>query len=134
SEELSGFCSPNEFSFTLTCVGFGGEDGAATALGHIMKTIVVEVGRDMPLSGLDGVTFAVDYKAALEQLDRGDTGLGIEKSQSRDYGYAIAKCVRVVREGRVKDHIVLDASIAHGLLQEQSEGRDIAIHLMVNML
>lgn len=134
SEGLNGFRSPKEFSFTLTCVGFGDEDGAATALGHIMKTIVVEVGRDMPLSGLDGVTFAVDYRAALDQLDRGCTGLGIGESQSRDYGYAVAKCVQVVREGTVKDHIVLDASIAHGLLQEQSEGRDIAIHLMVNML
>uniref|UniRef100_UPI003CFEFB04 hypothetical protein n=1 Tax=Alcaligenes faecalis TaxID=511 RepID=UPI003CFEFB04 len=133
-EEANRPNSPCKFNFTLTCKGFGDRGDVAVALGQIIKSIVLEVGRDMPLSELDGVTFAVDYKAALEQLDRGTVDLGIEKSGPRDYGYAVAKCVRVVRDGKPKEHIVFDASIAHGLLREQSEGREIGIHMVVNML
>lgn len=123
-----------KFSFTLTCEGFGYDGDLAAALGQIMKSIVLEASRDMPLSGLDGVTFAVDYKAALERLDRGNASLGIEKSQPRDYGFAVAKCVRVVRSGKLKEHIVFDASIVHELLREQSKGREIGIHMVINML
>lgn len=133
SEKVDADVASSPFNFTMTCLGFGDEE-MATALSHIIKLIVMEVGRDMPLSGLDGVTFAIDYGAAVEQLDRGDVSLGADRSQSRDYGRAVAKCVRVNREGQYKEHIVFDAIIAYELLQEQSEGHSDAIHLIVNML
>lgn len=133
SESINGEAASTPFSFTLVCLGFGDEETVA-ALGRIMKFIVLEVGRNMPLSGLDGVTFAMDYVAAVEQLDRGDVSLGMDRSQSRDYGRAVAKCVRVTREGQAKEHIVFDSIIAHELLQEQSKVDGGATHLIVNML
>jgi hypothetical protein len=133
SQRIDGTIASIPFSFSLACVGFGDAELVAT-LGQIMKSLVEELGRSMPLSGLDGVTFSTKYEAAVEQLDRGDASLVADRSLPRDYGHAVAKCVRVLREGQFRDHIVFDAIIAYGLLQKQSDGHDDAIHMVVSML
>lgn len=124
---------PRSFSFSLLCQGFG-DDEIARALGRIVTGVVQEVGRDMPLSRLHGITFAHDYESALAQLDRGDAPLAQEMSRPRDYGRAVAKCVRVVHDGQSKEHIVADVLIARMLLDGSSEAHNEAIHLLVNML
>lgn len=132
SEKIEGTAASTPFSFSLTCVGFGDSELVAT-LGRIMKSIAQEVGRKMPLTGLDGITFSTEYETAIDQLDRGDAALVTDRSTPRDYGRAVAKCVRVLREGQIRDHIVFDAAIADELLQEQSEGHDNAIQLVISM-
>lgn len=121
------------FTFSLTCLDFADAETAAR-LGDVLKVIVQEVGRDMPLSRMDGITFAADYASALDRLDRGDPALGIDRSQSRGYGRAVAKCVRVVRGGESKQHIVFDAIIAQDLLTCDTDGLASAIHIVVSML
>lgn len=133
SERIEGATAPTPFSFSLTCIGFGDAELVAT-IGRIIKSIVQEIGRSMPLSGLDGMTFSTEYETAVEQLDRGDASLVADRSLPRDYGHAVAKCVRVLREGQLRDHIVFDAIVAYELLQEQSDGHDGAIHMVVSML
>lgn len=118
------------FSFSLTCLGFADAE-MATRLGEIIKTIVHEMGRDTPLSTLDGITFAFDYPAALASLDRGDVALGPSESQSRSYGRPVAKSVQVYREGEPKAHIVIDSIIADGLLSDDEDNRALAIHLIL---
>jgi hypothetical protein len=121
------------FTFSLTCLDFADVETAAR-LGDVLKVIVQEVGRDMPLSRMDGMTFAADYTSALDRLDRGDPALGVDRSQPRDYGRAVAKCVRVVRGGESKQHVVFDAVIAQALLGCDGDGRASAIHMIVSML
>lgn len=133
SEKIEGTTASAPFSFSLTCVGFGDSELVAT-LGRIMKSIVLEIGRSIPLSRLDGMTFSTEYETAIEQLDRGDASLVADRSLPRDYGHAVAKCVRVLREGQFRDHIVFDATLAHELLQEQSDGHDYAIQTVISML
>lgn len=122
----------NSFSFSLTCQGFADSE-TATKLGNIMRGIVQEMSRDLPLSHLDGITFAADYVAALESLDRGETLLA-DRTRPRNYGQAIAKCVHVVRDGKRKEHIVLSAVIAGALLDAEDENNAWALHVIIGML
>jgi len=123
----------SSFSFSLTCLDFGDLE-MATRLSGIIKTIVQELSRDIPLSTLDGVTFALNYSAALENIDRGDTSLPAEKSQPRDYGRPTAKAVQVYRDGEYKTHLVIEATMARSLLSDDEDNRTLAIHMIVNML
>lgn len=121
------------FSFSLTCQGFFDVE-AVEKLGEIMQVVVREINRELPLSELDGMTFAVDYAAALEGLDRGDPTLSSEKTNPRAYGQAVAKCVHVIRNGERKEHLIFDACIAVNLFDAADENRSWALHLIVSML
>lgn len=121
------------FSFSLSCLNFGDTDTCAR-LGEVLRTVVQEVGREMPLSALDGVTFATDYASALETFDRGDLSLGVDRTEERSYGRAVAKCLRVVRGTEVKEHIVVDSIIANALLMDDEAARASAVHTLVSML
>lgn len=121
------------YSFSLTCLNFADSD-MAERLGEILKVIVRETGRCMPLSSLDGITFARDYSSALEGLDRGDPAIGAIQSQPRDYGRPVAKCVQVVRGGESKTHIVIDCVVAEQLFSDDENSRALAIHMIVTML
>jgi hypothetical protein len=120
-------------SFSLTCLGFADSESIAR-LGDVLRTIVYEVGREMPLTALDGFTFASDYEAAISEVDRGDPSLGPDQSHPRTYGRAVAKCVRVVRDGESKDRIVVDAIIAQHLLSDVENDRAYAVHVVVDLL
>jgi hypothetical protein len=120
------------FSFTLTCLGV--DDQEAATLSEIIKLVVREMSRTMPLAKLDGMTFASDYASAVEMLDRGDKTLAPERSQPREYGRPVAKCVTVARHEMRKEHIVFDAIIARDLLDEDSEEHDSALHIVIKML
>lgn len=123
----------SSFTFSLTCTNFADAE-TVLRLGDLLKVIVQEVSRDMPLSALDGITFAADYASALEKLDRGSPALGIDQSQPRSYGRAVAKCVTVAREDAFKEHLVFDAEIAQGLLAEAEDDRAFSIHIVVGKL
>lgn len=123
----------NSFSFSLTCQGFADYDTAAK-LGNVMRGIAEEMNRDLPLSHLDGITFAADYAVALEALDRGDPTLLADKTRPRNYGQAIAKSVHVIRDGKSKEHIVLSAVIAGALLDaDDNENNAWALHVVIGM-
>jgi len=130
---LSSANHASSFSFSLACQGFADAE-TVTKLGDVMQTIVQEMSCDLPLSQLDGVTFAVDYAAALENLDRGDPEIQADKTRPRIYGQAIAKCVHVMRNEKRKEHLVLDACIAGGLLNADDENGAWALHVVVGML
>ena len=125
--------SVGAFSFSLSCLNFGDAETCAR-LGEVLRAVVQEVGRDMPLSALDGVTFAVDYASALETFDRGDPTLGVDRTEERSYGRAVAKCLRVVRGAEVREHIVVDSIIANALLMDDEAVRASAVHTIVSML
>lgn len=121
------------FAFSLTCTDFADAE-KAEKLSGVLRVIVQEMSRDKPLTALDGVTFASDYSSALGKVDRGDPALPIEQSESRDYGRAVAKCVRVLRDGASKHHIVFDAVVAENLLDSDSDRCASGVHMVVSML
>jgi hypothetical protein len=121
------------FSFSLTCLGFADSE-IAERLGKVIKAIVQETGRGMPISILDGMTFALDYPAALKGLDRGNPAMETAQTHPRKYGRAVAKAVEVERGGELKTHIVMDSIIAEGLLSDNEDSQAQAIHMIVNML
>ncbi|WP_024647012.1 hypothetical protein [Pseudomonas syringae] len=126
-QTVSGFSS----SFSLKLKDFGDAE-MAKGIGNILQVVIGELGQDIPISVLDGITFSQDYPAAILELDRG--GAFVSKSQSRNYGRPVAKSVRVIREGKVKIHLVIDASIAYLLLSDKEEDLSYSIHLLVAQL
>ncbi|PMQ03282.1 hypothetical protein DyAD56_20145 [Dyella sp. AD56] len=122
-----------DIRFSISCHGFGTKENAET-LGRIIADIVREIGRAAPLSELDGITLAKDYELAIQQLDRGDSTLSAERSRPRPYGQAVGKCVRVIRDGEIKEHLVFDAMVAGLLLDPTTQLHDDSIHLLVSML
>ncbi|OMG75093.1 hypothetical protein BW685_00030 [Burkholderia ubonensis] len=134
--DMAPLASANDassFSFPLAFQGFADAE-TVTKLGDVMQIVAHEMSRDLPLSQLDGVTFAADYAAALENLDRDDPTLQADKTRPRIYGQAIAKCVHVIRDGKRKEHLVLNAGVAGGLLDANDENRAWALHVIVGML
>lgn len=121
------------FTFSITCIGFA-DDSSAARLGEVVQVVVHELARSLPLSKLGGLTFAQDYAAALIGLDCGDLAIDQSHSKPRDYGQAVAKCVKVMRAGECKEHIVVDAVIAEHLLSEDSKLRASAAQVLVSML
>lgn len=130
---ISAAHSTSAFSYSLNCIGFA-DQKMAESLNGIIKVIIQEMSRAVPISTLDGITFAQDYAAAIEQIDRGDPLLPVEKSQSRSYGQPVAKLVQVRRGGEEKTHLVIEASIAAALLSEDEEDRVFAAHMIITML
>lgn len=122
-----------QFEVALNCVGFADIE-TTDRLASLVKAILKEMSLVLPLSKLCGVTFAEDYPTALEALDRGDPSLPAERSSPRDYGYAVAKCVLVVRDGAQKQHLVLESGIAMGLLSDDVSHRSQSLQILVSML
>lgn len=120
-------------SFLLTLKDFGNSD-IALRLAEIIKTIIHEVGNSIPISILDGITFALDYPAALTSIIRENKNSKASESQPRDYGRAVAKIVPAIRNSKPKHHIVIDATVAYNLLSDSDEDRLPAIHLLLTLL
>ena len=111
-----------------------GDARGVSKLGEILQVIVLETSRSMPLSTLDGITFASDYSTAVANLDRGDAALSAAQSVPRTYGVAVAKAIDVKRDGALKTHLVMAASIADLLLSQREEDQSMAVHMVVSML
>lgn len=124
---------PSSFSYSFVFQGFANNE-TVTKLNDLVKGVIQEISRVLPLSMLDGITFSSDYAAALENLDRGDATLKADRSHPRAYGRAVAKSVHVLRDGKRKNHIVMDESIAGALLDSDNEVKSTALHVIVGML
>jgi hypothetical protein len=104
------------------------------ALETIVTAVVREQAGRLPLENLDGITFAIDYAAALAALDRGESTLTPDLSESRQYGTPVAKCVTVMRGGLPKNHLVFGAQVALMLLSDAEDDQRYALHILVSML
>lgn len=124
---------PAPFSYTLNHPSLD-NPAQGEALQRIVTIVVHEMSRTLPLDALEGITFAVDYPAALIQLDRGDTTLAPDLSEPRTYGNPVAKCVSVRRDGQAKQHLIFDWAIAGGLLSNDEVTQRSSLHVIVTML
>jgi hypothetical protein len=122
-----------QFSYVLRLPAFD-DPAHSTALHQIVAAIVRELSHTLPLESLDGITFAVEYAAAIAALDRGDPTLTPDLSVPRTYGVPVAKCIAVAREGRRKQHLVFGWPIVEGFLSEDLADQHASLHNLTAML
>lgn len=116
---------------SLTARDYASED-TAQLVGSNVLGLVQYFGQHIDLATLDGVTIAYDYDQALLDLDRG-TKTQTELTASKDWAFGVGMTPAVLRDGQVKSHIVLNAAILEGLLEEpDSDLCQDAVHLIAH--
>jgi len=104
----------------------------ARAIGSNALGLIEFFGQHMNLQSLDGVTLAYDYDEALKELDRG-VETSTELSASKEWGIGIAMTPAVLRDGAVKSHILFNAAVLEGLMEEpDSEACQEAVHTIAH--
>jgi len=89
-------------------------------------------GAFLNLEGIEAVTIAADYKAAVAGVERG-FGDAPALSPSEDvFGSGSAMAVPVLRGGTLKTHIVLHSGIAQGLVSTEKKLSGLAVHLIAH--
>ncbi|WP_199261982.1 hypothetical protein [Paracoccus binzhouensis] len=104
----------------------------ARTIGSNVLGLIHFFGQHMDLATLDGVTLAYDYSDALRELDR-----GVETSSdliaSKDWGLGVAMTPTVFRDGVLKSHILFNAAILEGLLEEpESKACQEVVHIIAH--
>jgi len=93
----------------LTVKGFN-DPKVAKQFGRSVLEAVSVFGSFMDLSRLDGITVAMDYDAALAEIDRGMDGLRpLSRSNTEMQGVAMSPAV--MRDGEVRTHLIFDAAM-----------------------
>ena len=105
------------YSYSVSFKDFG-DEAYAQRVAESLNEAVKAFGGYLPTHRLDGVTFAADYAAALQELDRGlDVDRGIDPSAGANpNGVAMPLAVR--RADGIKTHIVLRRHLAEQLISE----------------
>jgi hypothetical protein len=119
--------------YQLTFSGCGSAETiqeVAASVQYVVNTLSPLI----PLSRLDGITFAADYPAALRELDRGIPGLRPLTTASPSEGIGIAQAPIVMRDGVIKVRIVTQAWIGLGLVSQSEESVPFAVHALVHQL
>jgi hypothetical protein len=116
-------------SISMSMRGF--EEAEANRVANIVATYIRELSRYIELSNLDGVTVAYDYHQALIDLDRGyQTSFKLEAST--EFVEGVAMTPLVMRDGRVKSHIVFNAIFVLPLADPSHERHDQSLHLIAH--
>lgn len=122
-----------DWSYQLSFLGCA-DEGTAAEIGKAVSLLVDALGRSLPLKRLDGITFAADYPAALNVLDRGVLGPEPPSTIDPSIGTGIAQTVIIVRDGTVKCRIVLAGWIGHALIDMDEAQADWAIGVLSRQL
>jgi len=115
-EELG---EPTAPPFTVQVQGL--DEEPARLLGNKVHGYITVLSTYIDLERLDGVTVAVDYSAALAQLDRGfEATLPLSAT---DDGIVIGAAMTpgVMRDGVVKSHIVINANVIWPLVAVEND-------------
>jgi hypothetical protein len=101
-----------ESKTAFTCRAFPDEPSAIAAaerVGEVFQEMASNL--ELSLAGLDGVTIAYDYDVALRELNRGFQPSGPLTATLDDFAGGVAMSPLVMRDGKVKSHILLSAGI-----------------------
>ena len=122
-----------EFRYELAFVGCGDQ---AKTQGQIdqLRAIVSALSQVLPLKRLDGITIAVDYPAALRELDRGFDNARPVETFSHEIGVGVAQMVTVIRSGEVKGRIVMSSAIMDALTSSNAPDAEFGIYAVVRAL
>lgn len=120
-------------NLSMSAHNFADEDYAKSAL-YKLHSILSVLSQSIDLSNLDGVTLSHDYDKTLAELDRGYETTYV-LTATKDIAIGVAMAPSVVRNGKVKTHLVLNAPYVLNLLEEPGEETDFfwqALHLVAH--
>ncbi len=128
ADEIPPPTAPENMPISLRC--FDTEEHAR-AFGDLVAIYVRSLSRYIDLTALDGITIAFDYAQALLDLDRGyDTKHKLTPSEGIVLGAAMTPAV--IREGKIKSHMLFNAGILLPLEDEKSEFYEQALHVLAH--
>lgn len=122
-----------DFSYQLTLTDFGDQE-TADKLGMQIKSIIAPLAQVLPLHRLEGISFAYDYPAALNAVERGYDNARPVETMDESIGKGIAKLVPVKREDEVKGWLVFDILVFDALTNGDQKQAEWAIHIIVGRL
>ncbi|WP_222598066.1 hypothetical protein, partial [Neisseria gonorrhoeae] len=103
----------------------------ARTFGNLVATYVRALSRYIDMSALDGITIAADYAQALLELDRGyETNHKLTPSEGIALGVAMTPAV--IRDGKVKSHILFNAGVLLPLEDDENEFFEQALHTLAH--
>lgn len=118
-----------DFSYSVSFRDFG-DEAYAQRVAESLNEAVKAFGGYLPIQCLDGITFAVDYAGALQELDRGP---GVDRSIDPSAGAnpnGVAMPLAVRRDDGIKTHIVLRGNLAEHLISEDESLSEEAISVI----
>ncbi|MGR3507314.1 MAG: DUF4238 domain-containing protein [Paracoccaceae bacterium] len=116
-------------SYSVSFKDFG-DEAYAQKVAENLNEAVKAFGAHLPIQCLDGITFAVDYAAALHELDR---GLGVDRSIDAGAGAnpsGVAMPLAVKRDEGIKTHIILRGYLAEQLISADENASEEAISVI----
>lgn len=116
--------------YNICLRGFADED-VARKLGNDVGNYLRSLSRFIDVSNLDGLTVAYDYAQALLELDRGyETTRQLTASSGDAIGVAMTPSV--IRNGKLRSHIVINGGLAEYLSDPKGEHFDLALHTLAH--
>jgi len=120
-------------NLSLSACGFEDREYAISVLVKLHACIKF-ISETIDISNLDGVTVAFDYENALASLDRGIVS-SYTLTPTKDVVLGVAMTPSVLRDGKVKSHIFLNANFILGIMDEISGETDAfgeALHIIAH--
>lgn len=120
-------------NLSMSAHNFADEEFAKSLLLKTASVLGV-VSRNIDLTKLDGVTISHDYDKSLAELDRGYQTAHV-LTATKDVAIGVAMTPRVIRNGKVLSHMVLNAPYVLGILEEEdqeTESFNTALHLLAH--
>lgn len=116
---------------TASARGYATEDDAR-AIGSNVLGLIQHFGCYMNLESLNGVTLAYDYAEALSELDRGVETTS-QLTASKHWAMGVAMTPTVLRDGALKSHMLFNAAILEGLLDDPASlSCQEAVHIIAH--
>jgi hypothetical protein len=126
--EIPPQTAPENISISLR--GFDTE-AHARAFGDLIANYVRALSSYIDLATLDGMTIASDYAEALLDLDRGyATSFKLTPSEGIVLGVAMTPAV--IRDGKIKSHMLFNAGVLLPLEDEKNEFYEQALHTLAH--
>lgn len=118
-------------------VSFRGCADQATAnrIADVVRIVVNQLGRHMPVRRIESITFASDYEQALADIDRGFQAPSPLTPTSVEYGVGVAMAPLVLRDNGIRCCIVMRSWVGQALLsnEDNADWRS-AVHILGTMV
>jgi len=104
----------------------------ANDVANAVATAIRRIGRAIDVSDLDGVTIAYDYDTALAELDRGVNAPSTLTRSSNDQILGVAMAPAVLRDDKLKSHLVISGDYASKILSDNPDEFRMALYLIAH--
>ena len=125
----------SEQSFSISFKDFG-DEAFGNAVAEEIKVLIIRLSEILPVSAIDGFTFACDYDSAILSLDRGFERRN-KITLAKIEGFAgMGIPIKIVSEGKVKTRGVMRSGVAIDLVSDNEElvynARSAVVHILAS--